>query len=278
MGTKHLEISYQMSFLDTDNITTMNTLTQLLVEKKEKLLMTHMIVGFPDIDASAHIADDMLRAGADILEMQIPFSDPMADGPTIAAACQVAVEHAPSPADTFEMVHVLSHRHPRTPIVVMCYGNSIVRYGIEQFVEDAAACHVAGLIIPDIPLDTPEGTRIVAAARMHDVHIIPVISPGVTRTRLKKILPLGSGFVYCTSRQGTTGKHASLDGVKQYLSTVRRITQLPIGIGFGISTGNDVRAVHAFAPIAIAGSVFVKLVQGNKSTEVHRAVQTMKKA
>ncbi len=254
----------------------MNTLTQLLAEKKGQLLMTHMIVGFPDIDASAHIADDMIRGGADILEMQIPFSDPMADGPTIAAACQIAVEHAPAPADAFEMAHVFGHRHPRTPIVIMCYGNSVFRYGIEAFVADAAASHVAGLIIPDIPLDTEEGSRIVSAARAHDIHIIPVISPGVTKTRLKKILPLGSGFIYCTSRQGTTGKQATLDGVKHYLSTVRALTQLPIGIGFGISTRDDVRAVHAFAPIAIAGSVFVKLVQAHRSKEVHRAVQSMK--
>ncbi|MFM2415102.1 MAG: hypothetical protein RI911_795 [Candidatus Parcubacteria bacterium] len=254
----------------------MNTLTELLARKKEKLLMTHMIVGFPDVDTSAHVADDMIRAGADILEMQIPFSDPMADGPTIAAACQIAVEHAPSPVDTFEMAHVLAHRHPKTPLVVMCYGNSVFRYGIESFIRDAAANHIAGLIIPDIPLDTEEGTLIVAAARKHDVHIIPVISPGVTKARLKKILPLGSGFVYCTSRQGTTGKQASLDGVKKYLEIVRTVTKLPIGIGFGISNHDDVASVHSFAPIAIVGSVFVKLIQNNEAAQVHAHVQSMK--
>lgn len=254
----------------------MNTLTQLLTEKKEKLIMTHMIVGFPTLDASAHIADDMISGGADILEMQIPFSDPMADGPTIAAACQVAVKHAPSPADTFELAHVLAHRHPTTPIVVMCYGNSVFRYGIEAFIRDAAQNHIAGLIIPDIPLDTEEGARIVEAARIHDVHIIPVISPGVTTTRLKSILPRGSGFIYCTSRQGTTGKHASLDGVKKYLHAVRSVSKLPIGIGFGISTHQDVAAVHAFAPLAIAGSVFVKQITEGGRSSIKESVQSMR--
>jgi tryptophan synthase alpha subunit len=242
----------------------MNTLTELLKVKPRKLLMTHMIVGFPDINASAHIADDMIRAGADILEMQIPFSDPMADGPTIAAVCQIAVEHAPSPHDTFELAHVLAHRHPATPLVVMCYGNSIIRYGIEAFVKDATANHIAGLIIPDIPLDTEEGSRIVAAARAHEVHIIPVISPGVTAKRLKAILPLGSGFIYCTSRQGTTGKQASLEGVREYLKTI------------GIATPEDVSNVHGFASIAIAGSVFVKLVQNGHTGDISKKIREMR--
>lgn len=254
----------------------MNTLTRLFAEKKGKLLMTHMIVGFPTLDASAHIADDMISGGADILEMQIPFSDPMADGPTIAAACQIAVQHAPSPIDTFEMAHVLAHRHPATPIVIMCYGNSVFRYGIEQFIEDAAANHIAGLIIPDIPLDTEEGQRIIRAARNNDVHVIPVISPGVAKSRLKTILPLGSGFIYCTSRQGTTGKQAPLDGVRKYLTMVRSMTKLPIGIGFGISTHQDVAAVHAFAPLAIAGSVFVKHITLHGGSSIKESVQSMR--
>lgn len=255
----------------------MNTLTELLKTKKKNLLMTHMIVGYPDMNASARVADDMLVAGADILEMQIPFSDPMADGPTIAAACHVAVEYAPSPADTFELAHVLAHRHPHTPLVVMCYGNSAFRYGIEQFVRDASENHIAGLIIPDIPLDSAEGVQIVRACNRHDVHIIPVISPGVTEQRLRKILPLGSGFVYCTSRQGTTGKKTALGSVKAYIKNVQMITKLPIGIGFGIATRADVVAVHRMCSIAIAGSVFVRKIQAGKQSEIGAIVQSLKK-
>lgn len=246
----------------------MNTLERTVHGKRE-LLMTHMIAGYPDMETSAEIARSMISAGADILEIQIPFSDPMADGPTIAAACSVAVGNAPSPTHAFELARLISREHPQVPIVIMCYGNSMYRYGIERFVKDAAARGVAGIIVPDIPLDSPEGMAFVTATKKYDVSCIPVISPGVSVRRLRVILPLGSGFIYCTSRQGTTGKAASLTAVQTYIKTIKKVSSLPVGIGFGIRTREDVAAVHAIAPVAIAGSVFIPMGPEEIRARVH---------
>jgi tryptophan synthase alpha chain len=257
-----------------------NKLHQLLESKPSKLLMTHLVAGYPTLEKSASIASTMITSGADILELQIPFSDPMADGPTIAAACTVATQHAPAPEHTFRLTKTLSAEYRTTPLVVMCYANSIYQYGITRFVADAGNHGVDGLIVPDMPLDTTEGKELLAAATMSGICIIPVVSPGVSSARLKQILPLGSGFVYCTSRQGTTGTQSTLDIVKKYAQTLKRMTRLPIAIGFGIRTMSDVQTVHTFSPIAIAGSVFIKAIESNPENAaiaVHKLTQDLKK-
>lgn len=228
-------------------------------------IMTHIVAGYPSLRASEEVASEMLKSGVAFLEIQIPFSDPVADGPTIMRANQKALENGVTPDDCFEMMQRLSKK-ARTPLLFMSYYNILFRYGLEKFCRRAKEAGCYGLIIPDIPIDEEPYDHYLKTCKKFGLHAIQVISPITPEQRLKKIGEAASGFVYCVSRTGTTGTSQQLDPkLGKYLKRARKYIPVPLALGFGISTKADVKAALQHADMAVIGSAIINLIDSRKS-------------
>lgn len=246
----------------------MNKLAQVLAEKQSgPLFMAHMIAGFPSTKMSEEITRALVDSGADIIEMQIPFSDPMADGPTIAVACDEALQNGMTVLKSLGVLKNISKFGK--PVAVMSYLNPVFRFGITKFVETIREAGASAVIVPDCPFDTPEGQELLEACEKYDIALIPVVSPGVPSAHLKTIAKHARGFVYCTSRQGITGANSKFaNSLFAFVRELKSIFTLPVAVGFGVKSKTDVAALVHHADIVIAGSVFVEAVRkgGSKAT------------
>lgn len=240
------------------------------------LFMAHMIAGFPSMRESEKIAKSLVAGGADIIEMQIPFSDPMADGPTIAVACDETLARGMTVKESLAVLARITKLGK--PVVVMTYMNPVFMYGIAKFVGKIRSAGATALIVPDCPYDTPEGQELLAACEKHEVALIPVVSPGVPKERLEKIAENARGFVYCTSRQGITGTNSSFaKRLEEFVQELKEIFKLPIAIGFGVKSPSDVVALKEYADIVIAGSVFVHSARKGGAKSVEKTMLEFKK-
>ncbi len=193
--------------------------------------MTHVVAGYPDLETSRAIAERMIAQSADFVEVQIPFSDPLADGPTIMKANARALENGVRPDDCFGMIARIKRTIP-VPLILMTYANIPFRMGWERFAEKTEESGVSGAIIPDLPFDEREGLKAGPILRRRGIHLIPVLSSGMTDHRLRAIADQASGFLYLTLRVGTTGavKRLDPDGL-DFIARVRRQTALPLAAG-----------------------------------------------
>lgn len=240
-----------------------NPSTSLGVKKDKSFFMAHMIAGYPSMKASKEIGTTLARGGADIIELQIPFSDPMADGPTIAVACEEALKNGATVTDSLNLIYSITKLGK--PVAVMSYTNPIFHMGIEKFVQTISAHGASALIVPDCPFDSEEGKALLTACKDNDVCLIPVISPGVPVERLKQLAKDARGFVYCTTRQGITGATGKFSKeLADFVGEAKKIFKLPIAVGFGVKSRADVESLSKIADIVIAGSVFVNAVKENK--------------
>lgn len=229
--------------------------------------MTHIVGGYPDLKKSEELVVQMDKAGVSFIEIQIPFSDPIADGPTIMQANQDALDAGITPNDCFELMERLKEK-VKVPLLFMTYFNVVHHYGVEAFCKRAHEAGAYGLIVPDMPLDEEEQDHFIEFCEKYDLHAIQVISPLTPDRRLKKIAEVASGFVYCVARKGTTGVQADVsDSLGPYLKNVRKFISLPLAVGFGISSKEQVEQVLEHADIAVMGSKVIKLVNEGKSPE-----------
>lgn len=248
-----------------------NPSTKLRVKSGKPLFMAHMIAGYPTISESVQVAKALAKGGADILEVQIPFSDPMADGPTIAVACEEALKKGTTVAKALEVIKKVAQMGK--PVVVMTYMNPIYRFGIPKFIETISKAGATGLIVPDCPFDTQEGWSLLATCKAAGIALIPVVSPGVPKGRLQTLAKDSTGFWYCTTRQGITGATSIFSsGLAAFINTIRSISNLPVAVGFGVKSRKDVKDLSKVADIVIAGSVFVAAARENKSTTSIREI------
>lgn len=230
-------------------------------------IMSHLVFGYPDVEESRRQVEIMARAGVDIVELQIPFSDPTADGPVITRACQDALRAGARTAGALALVAEATRAHD-VPVLIMAYVNLAFAYaggeaaggGLRAFVRDAARAGAAGLIVPDLP---PEAERegFSEACREEGIHAVRVVSPNATDARLERVREAGSGLVYCTSRTGTTGKEMdlSLERLRGFLERARRITRRPLAVGFSISRPEQVDALRGLADVAVIGSHWIRV-------------------
>lgn len=226
--------------------------------------MTHLVAGYPTLSDSEEYAITMAESGVNILEIQIPFSDPIADGPVIAEANIEALKNGATTQKCFDMIGRLNDKLD-TPIVIMTYFNVVFRFGMEKFCKLALASGVASLIIPDYPFDEEKGNGLIAMCAKYHLNFVPVVSPNIKQDRLKSVLQHGSGFVYCVARKGTTGSKTIIGkDTADYLKRVRKLTKLPIGVGFGLSEKSQMNALEPYADIGIMGTALIKQYQ-NKS-------------
>lgn len=248
--------------------------TSLRVKSGKPLFMAHMIAGFPTMTDAEKVAEALARGGADIIELQIPFSDPMADGPTIAVACEEALKGGTSVASSLELLKKVCALGK--PVAVMSYINPVFRYDIPRFVKTIRDAGASALIVPDCPFDTPEGRQLLVACKENDVYLIPVVSPGVPKERLKQLAKDSRGFVYCTTRQGITGATGAFaQSLFDFVSGLKDIFKLPIAVGFGVRSKEDVRQLAAHADIVIAGSIFVATIKNGVPGAVEKTIRAL---
>ncbi|MBX6771001.1 MAG: tryptophan synthase subunit alpha [Chloroflexi bacterium] len=218
-------------------------------------LMPYLPVGYPDVETTVALAPALARAGADLFELGIPYSDPLADGATIQRATHVALENGVTPALCLEVASAI-RRAVDAPILLMSYYNPIARFGPERFCRQAAAAGADGLIVPDLPPEEADELR--GAARANALDLIFLVAPTSTDERLRLVAAAATGFLYCVSLAGVTGARAHLaSGLADYLTRVRRVTSLPLAVGFGISRPEHVRQIARYADGAIVASALI---------------------
>jgi tryptophan synthase alpha chain len=220
---------------------------------KRAALMPYLMGGFPDVPTSRAIGDACIDAGADLLELGIPFSDPLADGPVIHAAGSAALAAG---ATTDQILGVAEALAPRAPVVLMTYVNIVLARGVERFVRQAADVGAAGLIVPDVPLE--EGEELLAACDAVGLALVPLAAPTTPDERLRRIGAHARGFLYTVAVTGTTGERSGGDAT-ELLARAKASTDVPVALGFGISTPEQAaRAADAGADGVIVGSRLVR--------------------
>lgn len=228
-----------------------------------KVLIPYIMAGDPDPSATAGLVRELETAGADIIELGIPFSDPIADGPVILRAAMRALTHDTSLADVIETVHRV-RKDTDIPIVFMSYYNPIYKYGVAAFVKDAVAAGVDGVIVPDLPPE--EGTELIAQAKKHGLATIFLLAPTSDPDRIARVCRISTGFIYYVSLTGITGAQLTDPGdVKKRIAEIRAHTNKPLAVGFGISTPEQARAMGELADGAIVGSALVKVIEAEEA-------------
>jgi tryptophan synthase alpha chain len=222
-------------------------------------LMPFWTAGYPTLAASEAVTAALARGGADVIEIGVPFSDPLADGATVQRTSQIAIANGVRLVDCLDLARRLRAAHGVTvPLVLMGYYNPILTYGVARFAADAAAAGVDGVIVPDLP--TEESDELLAACREHGRDLIFLVAPTSTDERLAEVALRASGFIYCVSLTGVTGARDALPDLTGYLARVRRQTDLPLAVGFGVSTADHVRQIGASADGAVVASAMINLL------------------
>jgi tryptophan synthase alpha subunit len=233
---------------------------EILKQQKRLGLMTHVVVGYPSLESTEKIVHLMAEEKVDFIELQIPFSDPLADGPTIMRACEQSLERGTKVKDAFLLAKKMS-LSVDTPLLFMAYYNTVFKYGVEKFCQDAKGAGISGLIVPDMPLEEEEGEKFGQTCLKYSLTHIRVLSPASTEERIIKNANVAKGFVYFTSRQGTTGVTSSLDDkLSLNINRLKKHIKIPIGVGFGISKPEHIQALKDKANIAVVGSAVLDII------------------
>ncbi|HEX2874410.1 MAG TPA: tryptophan synthase subunit alpha [Polyangiaceae bacterium] len=237
-------------------------LEQYLKERRQKqeiLLMTHIVLGHPHFDTSLRLVESMVQAGVDLIELQIPFSEPMADGPVILRANQEALDAGSTIDRCFEVATEVARRFD-VPFLFMSYYNVLFRRGVAEFVNRSQQAGLRGAIVPDLPPE--EGTEYLAAMKEAALDPIFIYSPNTTDARMKVIAEYASGFVYCVARKGVTGSATAFSTeLSSYLARARAATTLPLAVGFGVKEKADVDFLRGKADIAVVGSETLRVLE-----------------
>ena len=236
-------------------------------------LMSHLVAGYPTDELSFTAARALVEGGADILEIQLPFSDPSADGPAIQGACTKVLQRGYKTADGLSFIEKLHKEFPQVKIYLMSYGSLIYTPGVQNFCKRASAAGVTGMIIPDLPFDNDEG--LTAACRTNGMENIPVAAPSMSPERLSKLAHAGFPYIYAALRTGITGTNTRIDeNTLQFLNKVSEGGSKVYG-GFGISNGEQAKALADSVEAIVAGSVFVRLITENQNDKdaLYKAVR-----
>ena len=224
------------------------------------VIAAFLTVGFPDRESTQAMVGAMVGGGADIIELGVPFSDPLAEGPTIQRSSRIALDQNITLADCLACCRDTRSRFPHIPLILMGYYNPLLSYGLDRFADDAADAGLDGLIVVDLPLEEAGPLRSAAKARGMD--FIFLLAPTSTEERIKRAAAVSSGFVYCVSLTGVTGARRELSAdMSGFLSRVRAETELPLIVGFGISTREHVERATSMADGVAVGSALINLIE-----------------
>lgn len=220
----------------------------------------YVCAGDPDFDTSVEICRTLLRHGVDVLELGVPFSDPLADGTTNQLAAQRALESGMTPARVLDLVRKLRAEFPSAPLVFYTYYNLVFANGVEAYVRDARAAGLDGLLTLDLPPE--EAGEVLAACRRHGLETVFIVAPTTPDARIATITAAATGFIYYVSREGVTGvRQDAAGGIPEAVARIRARTKLPVAVGFGISTRAQVAQVAAQADGVVVGSALVNCIK-----------------
>jgi tryptophan synthase alpha chain len=223
------------------------------------LLMTHIVLGYPDFETSLRLVEVMVESGVELMELQIPFSEPIADGPMILHANQAALSAGSSVERCFEFASEVARRFP-IPFLFMSYYNILFKQGVRSFVRRMVEAQIVGAIVPDLPPE--EAGEYLDEMGREKLNPIFIYSPNTEPERLRMLGEQGRGFVYCVARKGVTGTHTSFSGdLGSYLARARAATSLPLAVGFGVKERSDVEFLSGKADIAVVGSETLRVLE-----------------
>ena len=240
----------------------MNRIDQRFAELKERgetALIPFITIGDPDVDTSVDMILELEKAGADMVELGVPYSDPLADGPVIQRASRRALSRPLTIVDCIEAARKAREAGSNLPFILFSYYNPVLQLGLERFIDLLKANDISGMIIPDLPVEENEEIRSLGAR--HGIHLIPLVAP-TSQARIAQIAASASGFVYCVSSLGVTGMRSRFhEEVDSFLQAVRAATSLPIAVGFGISNHEQFAHFAALCDGVIVGSAIVRQVE-----------------
>jgi tryptophan synthase alpha chain len=237
-----------------------------LREQGSLALLGWQTIGYPEPGAAERLVPSLLEGGFDMVELGVPFSDPMADGPTMQRASQRALEHGTALGDCFGAVRAMRQGGVEAPLLFMSYYNPVLSMGLDRFAGEAADAGLDGVIVPDLPPE--ESDELLRALEPAGVAPIFMVAPTSTGERLRAVAARARGFVYCVSLTGVTGARAALaETLPAYLGRVRRATDLPLAVGFGVSRPEHVAALRGHADAAVAASAIVDLMETSPADE-----------
>ncbi|MFK8083604.1 MAG: tryptophan synthase subunit alpha [Granulosicoccus sp.] len=242
-------------------------------KKKDILLMTHIVLGYPSFDNCFRIVEDMVKAGVDLMELQIPFSEPMADGPVILKANAEALKAGATVEQSFEMAEKLTKEFD-IPFLFMTYYNILFCQGVETFVDRCKSVGIQGCIVPDLP--PVEGQDYLDA--MHKAQLAPIhiFTPNTPEPRMRFLSDNSSGFIYSVARKGVTGKDTAFSSdLDTYLAKCRKNTSLPLAVGFGVKSAEDVNFLRGKADIAVVGSETIRVMEEKGVAGVKPFIETL---
>jgi tryptophan synthase alpha chain len=258
-------------------MTRIATAFQKLKEDHRKGFIPFITAGDPDLKTTEELLIELGRVGSSIIELGIPFSDPMADGPVIQRASERALKHGFGLASVFEVVEN-ARRQIQTPIILFSYFNPLLQFGIDRLAREARAAGVDGVLATD--LSPEEAGEFVASLRAHDLHMIFLVAPTSTDQRLKLVAEHASGFIYAVSRRGVTGQQDSVSReAEQLVNRLRRFSDLPVAVGFGIKDSKQVADTWRYADAVVVGSAIVEEMEKNEGASdlVPRTVEFVRK-
>lgn len=248
-----------------------------LKAKGRAALVSYVVAGDPNPELGQEILNALPDAGVDVIELGIPFTDPMADGPTIQAADIRALAAGMTVAKTLDMVRTFRQKNTTTPIVLMGYYNPVYIYGGARFAKDAAAAGVDGLLLVDLPPE--EDGEIKGELKAAGIDLIRLITPTSTGERLKKLVQDTSGFLYYVSIAGVTGTASiEMNSVAAKLKEIKAVSDLPVAVGFGIRTIEDAKAVASIAEGVVIGSAFVRIIEKTVENQIVSELSRQAKA
>jgi tryptophan synthase alpha chain len=238
---------------------------QELKQKGEKALISFVTAGDPDLNTTLEIVLAMEEAGADIIELGIPYSDPLADGPTIQASSNRALKNGAKIVKIMETVKSIREK-TQIPLVYLAYYNSIFKYGMEKFLKQCSEFGIDGIIIPDLPIE--ERKDIINMGEKYGVNLIPLVAP-TSKERIKNIVKDAKGFVYCVSVNGVTGaRNGIATNIEGYMNEISEYTNIPKALGFGISSGAMAAEFKPYCDGIIVGSAVIKKIE-NETDKDH---------
>ena len=233
---------------------------------KHPAMVAYVTCGDPDLATTREIVLAAIEAGADVIELGVPFSDPVADGPVIQRASERALKHGTSLAQVLTLAAEIRQQAQSTGLIIFSYLNPILRMGLEKFCKVARAAGVDGTLVTDLPVE--EAGEYLRAMREHDLSPVFLAAPTSPDERLKRIAAASRGFVYAVSRTGVTGQRQQLaDDARKLVNRLRRVTKLPIALGFGISGAEQFAEVGEFADAVVVGSAIVEKIERNPGRE-----------
>ena len=248
-----------------------NNLKNLFETKKDNLLSIYFSAGFPELESTTKVISNLSNSGVDFIEVGIPFSDPLADGPTIQKSSSIALENGMNLKLLFEQLYTIKESN-QTPLIMMGYWNSILQFGVERFLILCKNVGIAGAILPDLPLKVYE-REYKALFEKYKIPLIFLISPQTSEERIKKIDQLSKGFIYAVSSSSTTGNKNGIESAKPYLKRIQSYQlKNPIVTGFNIKTKEDIQFATQFTKGVVIGSAFIKALKKEKPLEENISV------